>query len=400
MPCRSPTDLRCRRCVRVALPPLLRQRTICKTSCEKLVRNIVSRSTWSITASVLSFSGASGGAKNVDRDDDLFTLPLPHSRSGSPPNIREERFAVLAGLDAELGLESDAEMDLSLDWEYQPSTERAPGDLWFEEDADAETVGGSQEYSQELLDEEGGLCFSDDDSASGDVLMPGLEMDGSNYVAELLMEDDFDDLWASSQSTLDDDGTLEWEDYSCGSSQCTNAEGVLPNASCHPDVFLADDVENEEDWLDNLASAYDYQLERGNDSYAQTLHSVSRTGACLAPLVPEALDSGLQLVYPAELELSLDDADDLAIESAPNANLPGSCAVVDTLEGGLATSYLPVPLSGDPTCALDGSRSPPGPAAVPSRAPFAVSALHRDLGERPDGRERRSPDGEKLSLRF
>ncbi|OSD07155.1 hypothetical protein PYCCODRAFT_1463457 [Trametes coccinea BRFM310] len=366
--------------------------------------------------SVLSFSGAFGNAKNVDSDDDLFSLPHSHRRSGSSPNTGNERFAALAGLDLESGLEGDAEMDLALDWEYHPLGEGAPGDLWFEEDADADTVGGSQE----LLDDEGGLCFSDDDdSVSGNVRGPGLELDDSNHVGEDGMgEDDFDDLWASSQSTLDDvrayvvfvrrcdptafhlqDGTLEWEDYSFGSSQSSNAECTVSTASWYSDMLVAD--EDEEDRLDVLAGANN-QLEQGNDFYA----SVSRSGVPHLLLSSETLEPGhaSQLVYSAGLEFSLDDADDLAIESAPNVNLPGSCAAVDALEGSLATSsYLPVPLSGDPACALDRSRSPPGPAAVPSSAPFTRSALHLpvlDLGGRPDGRERRSPDGEKLFLRF
>lgn len=154
----------------------------------------------SFEQSVTSFSDSNGADRKAsDGDDDLL---LSEGRSGSPPVLERsgiqdnEKFAALNGL------EIDLDLDLNLDLDAH---DRAG--LCFDEDDDAETLGGSQEHAEDLF-------FSDDGSLSDDT---DLMADGAKDVGPSVFQSwsrntihiavaeelDFDDLWASSQETLD-----------------------------------------------------------------------------------------------------------------------------------------------------------------------------------------------------
>ena len=148
-----------------------------------------------------SFSGTNGtDRKTSDGDDELALLSEP--RSDSPPALERlgakgsEKFTALGILDVDLDLE------LNLDLDAQDRAE-----LYFDEEEDAETLSGSQEQAEDLF-------FSDDGSLSGDTdLMAVGAKDKESGVIQIrpggtihiaVAEDfDFDDLWASSQETLD-----------------------------------------------------------------------------------------------------------------------------------------------------------------------------------------------------
>ncbi|CDO75331.1 hypothetical protein BN946_scf184848.g8 [Trametes cinnabarina] len=361
--------------------------------------------------SVLSSSGPPGGTKNADSDDDnLFTVAPSGGRSDSPPTLwgeeGTERFAVLAGLDLELRSDRD--------FESEPSRDRLHADLWLDDDEDAdaemETLAGSQRLSEDFIDgEDAGLCFSDDGSV-GDVQMPDAALfEATDPEASLpsAVDPDFDDLWASSQSTLDGDGMLDWEDYSFEASQSSwGAEGVVSDADprlAGPAILLADDDDGEEDWLDDLSGAHNGPVGHDDKFCAAALSVVSRPAESLVSSFAQTPALLSQLIYSAGLEVTVDDADASAIDLQPNANPLASVTETHSPQGPPAHVWLPVPLGDDPACAMDGSRSRSGAIAGGSSAPFTENALHlpvREFGARPGGPERRSPDGEKLILRF
>ncbi|KAH9854747.1 hypothetical protein C2E23DRAFT_64435 [Lenzites betulinus] len=125
-------------------------------------------------------SSALNGDCSKAVDDDFS---LSDHRSDSTPAIFRG-----SGLSTLLVPGLDLDLDLDLDVESRGRVE-----LCFDEDA--ETMGESQEQPSE-----DDLFFSDDDkhSIAGDV-----DLWDADESRDVSMTDDFDDLWASSQSTLD-----------------------------------------------------------------------------------------------------------------------------------------------------------------------------------------------------
>ncbi|KAI0335839.1 hypothetical protein GY45DRAFT_707148 [Cubamyces sp. BRFM 1775] len=230
----------------------------------------------------------------------------------------------------------DLDLDLDLDLDAQDRAE-----LCFDEDEDAETLSGSQEHTEDLF-------FSDDGSLSddtnlmavgtGDVEPGAVQSRPRDTIHIAVAEDfDFDDLWASSQETLDD-GPSQWEgEWSLGSSQRSTSSGACSFSDSYPrtespGIFMADDEdecmldhvsdEGEDEgsrWPGDLAGADD--LEEQDDDLLS--HTTSQFFPALLPLshwehqvpttsrhaLPDNL--GLQLSYSAGLGHSLQEDTEL-----------------------------------------------------------------------------------------
>ncbi|KAJ8501927.1 hypothetical protein ONZ51_g293 [Trametes cubensis] len=230
--------------------------------------------------SVTSFSGTNGAdRKTSDGDDELALLSEP--RSDSPPVLERlgakgsEKFTALGILDVDLDLE------LNLDLDAQDRAE-----LCFDEDEDAETLSGSQEQVEDLFFSDDGFLSDDTDlmAVGAQDKEPGviqIRPGGTIHIA--VAEDfDFDDLWASSQETLDD-GPSQWEgERSMGSSQLSTSSGACSFSDSYPrtespGIFMVDDEDEcmldhdsnegeDEDggWPGDLADADDLEGRDGD----------------------------------------------------------------------------------------------------------------------------------------
>ncbi|KAI0667581.1 hypothetical protein C8Q78DRAFT_311031 [Trametes maxima] len=252
-----------------------------------------------------------------------------------------------------IAVEMNIDLDLGLDADTHSRVA-----LCFDDDAD--TIKGSHVC-------EDGLLFSDSDGSSV------VDNNWSTHTTKPhpvpgTAPDDFDDLWGSSQETLDDQA-FEWDDHTWGASQASGTDNTSPDPYPQvdrgsPDLFLADDDDDEHGhWLDGLD---DVQAPLGT-LYGQ--HSQS-----LAHSPERFLNSMAMDCNSFGDELSFDDPD-----------TPDSEACTDLLElfddalEAAVASRPPVCVGDDLVYGIGGSRTVP-PFTVTSRGPAE-----------------RSPDDDKLS---